>query len=67
WLAYLEGKDLEMLYQSSKMPNCNNIGLKQLVNKTYKLFFTYCIGRLSSMPLMTRLYLASLYLNDAHS
>jgi hypothetical protein len=63
WSAHFTGKNLIDIQACSKMPGRGNEGydeqLRHMSGALDRLFFDRCIGGLKSMPLMTRLLLAS--------
>ncbi|RGP59552.1 recq family [Fusarium longipes] len=71
WSAHFTGRNLVDIYACSKMPGRGNEGndevLRHMNKALDRLFFDRCIGGLKSMPLMTRLLLASPHPHDAHS
>jgi hypothetical protein len=67
WSAHLNGLDLRDIHSHSRMPGREDDALRRLVANLDQLFFGRCITGLSSMPLMTRLLLASPHPGDAHS
>ncbi|KAH7159391.1 hypothetical protein DER46DRAFT_577513 [Fusarium sp. MPI-SDFR-AT-0072] len=71
WSAHFTGRNLMDIQACSKMPGRGNEGndevLRHMNEALDRLFFDRCIGGLKSMPLMTRLLLASPHPHDAHS
>ncbi|KAG8664718.1 uncharacterized protein FPOAC1_013498 [Fusarium poae] len=71
WSAHFTGRNLMDIQACSKMPGRGNEGndevLRHMNEVLDRLFFDRCIGGLKSMPLMTRLLLASPHPHDAHS
>jgi hypothetical protein len=71
WSAHFTGRNLINIQAYSKMPGRGNKGNDEVLrymNKALdRLFFDRCIGGLKSMPLITRLLLASPHPYDAHS
>ena len=69
WTAHFTGRDLSEIYSFSIMPgySSKDAALCRLVTATDKLFYSRCIEGLRSLPLMTRLILASPHAEDAHS
>ncbi|KAL2211178.1 hypothetical protein CC79DRAFT_1353329 [Sarocladium strictum] len=67
WTAHFVGRDLGEIYASSRMPGPGKEEARQLIAATDRLFFNRCMAGLRSMPLMTRLLLASPHPKDAHS
>jgi hypothetical protein len=49
------------------MPGREDDELRRMAAAMNRLFFSRCIDGLKSMPLMTRLFLASPHYDDAHS
>jgi hypothetical protein len=49
------------------MPGREDDELRRMVTALDRLFFNHCIDGLKSMPLMTRLLLASPHYQDAHN
>ncbi|KAL2211173.1 hypothetical protein CC79DRAFT_1347853 [Sarocladium strictum] len=67
WTAHFMGQDLSEIHASSRMPGPGEEEARQLIAATNRLFFNRCVAGLRSMPLMTRLLLASPHPKDAHS
>jgi hypothetical protein len=71
WSAHFTGRNLMDIQACSKMPGRGDEGydklLRRMTEALDRLFFDRCIGGLKSMPLMTRLLLASPHPHDAHS
>ncbi|KAH7108989.1 hypothetical protein B0J13DRAFT_600669 [Dactylonectria estremocensis] len=67
WLAYFYGRDLGKIYACSRMPGCDDDELRGLTAAIDHLFFSRCIEGLKSIPLITRLLLASPHYKDAYS
>jgi hypothetical protein len=68
WLTHFRGKDLVKIHKCSRMPGReDDADLKRMVDAIDRLFFDRCISGLQSMPLMTRLLLASPHHKDAYS
>jgi hypothetical protein len=71
WLAYFTGRNLIDIQAYSKIPGRGNKGynkqLRHISTALDQLFFNRCIGGLKSMPLITRLLLASPHPYDAYS
>ncbi|KAL2209730.1 hypothetical protein CC79DRAFT_1321165 [Sarocladium strictum] len=67
WTAHFVGRDLGEIHASSRMPGPGEEEARRLIAATDQLFFNRCVAGLRSMPLMTRLLLASPHSKDAHS
>lgn len=67
WTAHFVGRDLGEIHASSRMPGPGEEEARRLIAATDRLFFNRCVAGLRSMPLMTRLLLASPHPKDAHS
>jgi hypothetical protein len=67
WTAHFRERDLGEIYVCSRMPGREDDELRRLAAAMDRLFFSCCIGGLKSMPLMTRLLLASPHHQDAYS
>ena len=68
WTAHFVGRDLGQVYACSRMPGAEDDSVLQvLVAAVDRVFFERCVAGLTSMPLMTRLLLASPHPRDAHS
>lgn len=67
WTTHLTGKDLIMIHSCSRMPGRGDDALQRMKTAMDRVFFRRCVGGLRSMPLMTRLLLASPHQQDAHS
>ncbi|KAM0362018.1 hypothetical protein ACHAO7_011321 [Fusarium culmorum] len=67
WPAHFSGRNLTDIQACSRMPGREDNELQRMVAVLDRLFFDRCIGGLKSMPLMTRLLLASPHPHDAHS
>ncbi|KAL3587389.1 hypothetical protein FPOAC2_13285 [Fusarium poae] len=67
WPAHFSGRNLADIQACSRMPGRDENELQRMVAVLDRLFFDRCIGGLKSMPLMTRLLLASPHPHDAHS
>jgi hypothetical protein len=67
WRAHFQERDLAEVYACSRMPGREDDELRRMAAALDRLFFCRCIGGLRSMPLMTRLLLASPHHQDAHS
>lgn len=67
WSAHFAGRNLVDIQACSRMPGCDDDELRRMATALDRLFFDRCIGGLKSMPLMTRLLLASPHPHDAHS
>jgi hypothetical protein len=67
WTAYFKERDLSEIYACGRMPEKDDDELRKLCAAMDRLFFDRCIKGLKSMPLMTRLLLASPYHQDAYS
>ncbi|KAL2203436.1 hypothetical protein CC79DRAFT_1390855 [Sarocladium strictum] len=67
WTAHFVGRDLGEIHASSQMPGLGEEEARRLIAATDRLFFNRCVAGLRSMPLMTRLLLASPHPKDAHS
>ena len=68
WSEHFEGRNLVDIVSCSRVPGRQITGeLGRLSAALDRLFFNRCIGGLKTMPLMTRLLLASPHHNDAHS
>jgi hypothetical protein len=67
WPAHFSGRNLADIQACSRMPGRDDNELQRMVAVLDRLFFDRCIGGLKSMPLMTRLLLASPHPHDAHS
>jgi hypothetical protein len=61
------GRNLVDIQACSRMPCRGDDELRRMTEALDRLFFDRCIGGLKSMPLMTRLLLASPHPHDAHS
>ena len=64
---YFKERDLAEVYACSRMPGREDDELRRMAAALDQLFFNHCIDGLKSMPLMTRLLLASPHHQDAHS
>ncbi|KAM6506747.1 hypothetical protein FALCPG4_014958 [Fusarium falciforme] len=67
WSAHFAGRNLVDIQACSRMPGRDDDELRRMTAALDRLFFDRCIGGLKSMPLMTRLLLASPHPHDAHS
>ncbi|KAH8645554.1 hypothetical protein BGZ61DRAFT_542703, partial [Ilyonectria robusta] len=67
WTAHFNGRDLHRIHLCSRMPGPEDDVLQRLTANLDHLFFERCVDGLKSMPLMTRLLLASPHPHDAHS
>jgi superfamily II DNA helicase RecQ len=67
WTAHFKERDLGEIYVCSRMPSREDDELRRMAAAMNRLFFRRCIDGLKSMPLMTRLLLASPHHQDAHS
>ena len=67
WRAHFKERDLAEVYACSRMPGREDNELRRMAAALDRLFFNHCIDGLKSMPLMTRLLLASPHHQDAHS
>lgn len=67
WTDHFNGRDLGEIHLCSRMPGPEDESLQRLSANMDQLFFGRCIDGLKSMPLMTRLLLASPHPMDAHS
>jgi hypothetical protein len=67
WTAHFKERDLGEIYVCSRMPGWEDDELRRMTAALDRLFFSRCIDGLKSMPLMTRLLLASPHHQDAHS
>lgn len=67
WSAHFAGRNLVDIQACSRMPGRDDDELRRMATALDRLFFDRCIGGLKSMPLMTRLLLASPHPHDAHS
>jgi hypothetical protein len=68
WTAHFTGWDLSEIYACSwRLGPGEQVELYKLVAAVDRLFFRRCIEGLKSMPLMTRLLLASPHPGDAAS
>jgi len=67
WRAHFKERDLAEVYACSRMPGREDDELRRMAAALDRLFFNHCIDGLKSMPLMTRLLLASPHHQDAHS
>ncbi|KAL2201601.1 hypothetical protein CC79DRAFT_1351830 [Sarocladium strictum] len=67
WTAHFVGRDLGEIHASSRMPGPGKEEARRLIAATDRLFFNRCMVGLRSMPLITRLLLASPHPKDAHS
>jgi hypothetical protein len=67
WRAHFKERDLAEVYACSRMPGREDDELRRIAAALDRLFFSRCIDGLKSMPLMTRLLLASPHHQDAHS
>jgi hypothetical protein len=67
WTSHFTGRDLSEVYACSRMPGKDDGELRRLVAAMNRLFLDRCVDGLKSMPLMTRLLLASPHHQDAHS
>ena len=67
WSTHFNGLDLREIHLYSRMPGPEDDALRRLTANLDQLFFGRCIAGLASMPLMTRLLLASPHPGDAHS
>jgi hypothetical protein len=67
WTAHFTGRDLSEIYACGRMPGRDDHALQRMAAAMDQLFFRRCIDGLRSMPLMTRLLLASPHHQDAHS
>ncbi|KAF4345891.1 af291909_2recq family helicase [Fusarium beomiforme] len=67
WPAHFSGRNLADIQAYSRMPGRDDNELQRMAAVLDRLFFDRCIGGLKSMPLMTRLLLASPHPHDAHS
>jgi superfamily II DNA helicase RecQ len=67
WRAHFKERDLAEIYACSRMPGREDDELRRIAAALDRLFFSRCIDGLKSMPLMTRLLLASPHHQDAHS
>jgi hypothetical protein len=67
WPDHFQDKDLDGIYASSKMPCPEDSELQRLVDIVDNLFFDRCMKSIKALPLITRLWLASPHLADAHS
>ncbi|OBT60240.1 hypothetical protein VE03_10277 [Pseudogymnoascus sp. 23342-1-I1] len=64
--AHFKERDLSEIHACSRMPGRED-DLRRMAAAMVRLFFGRCIDGLKSMPLMTRLLLASSHQLDAHS
>ncbi|KAG6027663.1 hypothetical protein E4U40_001446 [Claviceps sp. LM458 group G5] len=62
---YSTDRDLAWLYTYSRMPTAEDAELQRAVAAIDRMFFDRCIEGLKTLPLMTRLMLASPHRNDA--
>lgn len=67
WTAHFKERDLSEIHACSRMPGREDDYLRRMAAAMDRLFFGRCIDGLKSMPLMTRLLLASPHQLDAHS
>jgi hypothetical protein len=67
WSTNFAGRDLGEIHGSSRMPSPADSELRRLIGAIDSMFFDRCIGGLKTMPLMTRLLLASPHPTEAHS
>ena len=67
WRVYFKERDLAEVYTCSRIPGREDNKLRRMATALDRLFFNYYINGLKSMPLMTRLLLASPHHQDAHS
>lgn len=67
WTAHFQKRDLGEIYACSRIPGREDDELRRMAAALDRLFFSRCIDGLKSMPLMTRLLLASPHHQDAHS
>jgi hypothetical protein len=67
WTAHFKERDLSEIHACSRMPGREDDYLRRMAAAMDRLFFGCCIDGLKSMPLMTRLLLASPHQLDAHS
>ena len=67
WTAHFKERDLSEIYICGRMPSREDDKLRRMAAAMNRLFFCRCIDGLKSMPLMTRLLLASPHHQDAYS
>jgi gluconate kinase len=67
WRAHFKERDLAKVYACSRMSRREDDELRRMAAALDRLFFNRYIDSLKSMPLMTRLLLASPYHQDAHN
>jgi superfamily II DNA helicase RecQ len=67
WRTHFKERDLAEIYACSRMPGREDDELRRMAAAMNRLFFSRCVDGLKSMPLMTRLLLASPHHDDAHS
>jgi superfamily II DNA helicase RecQ len=68
WPAHFNGRDLREISSCSQMSGwAGDDDLRRLTTAMDRLFFARCIEGVKTMPLMTRLLLASPHPQDAHS
>jgi hypothetical protein len=67
WRTHFRERDLAEIYACSRMPSREDDEVRRMAAAMNRLFFSRCIDGLKSMPLMTRLLLASPHHDDAHS
>jgi hypothetical protein len=67
WRAHFKERDLAEIHACSRMPGREDDELRRMAAALDRVFFSRCINGLKSMPLMTRLLLASPHHQDAHS
>jgi hypothetical protein len=67
WQAHFKERDLAEVYTCNRMPRREDDELRKMAITLDRLFFNHYIDGLKSMPLMTRLLLASPHYQDAHS
>jgi hypothetical protein len=67
WSVHFAGRHLGDIHRCSRMPGPEEDELLRLVTATDRMFFDRCVDGIKSMPLMSRLLLASPHPNDSHS
>jgi hypothetical protein len=66
WRAHFQERDLTEVYACSRMPGREDDELWRMATALDRLFFYRYISGLRSMPLITRLLLASPHYQNAH-